>query len=69
MFFYHICYSAFKQPLRAKLSKLNRKQRSVYECFLLSKEVIHPHVPGGIRWYDLTLIIGPTFDGSLLLLG
>ena len=37
--------------------------------FLLRKEVIHPHVPVGIPCYDLTLIIGPTFDGSLLLLG
>ena len=37
--------------------------------FLLRKEVIHPHVPVGIPCYDLTLIIDPTFDGSLLLLG
>lgn len=69
MFFYHICYSVFKEPLRAELSKLNRKQPSVCLFFLLRKEVIHPHVPVGIPCYDLTLIIGPTFDGSLLLLG
>ena len=35
--------------------------------FLLRKEVIHPHVPVGIPCYDLTPVIGPTFDGSLLL--
>ena len=33
---------------------------------LLRKEVIHPHVPVGIPCYDLTPVIGPTFDGSLL---
>ena len=33
---------------------------------LLRKEVIHPHVPVGIPCYDLTPIIGPTLDGSLL---
>ena len=33
--------------------------------FLLRKEVIHPHVPVGIPCYDLTPVIGPTFDGSL----
>ena len=32
---------------------------------LLRKEVIHPHVPVGIPCYDLTPVIGPTFDGSL----
>ena len=34
--------------------------------FLLRKEVIHPHVPVGIPCYDLTPVIGPTFDGSPL---
>ena len=34
--------------------------------FLLRKEVIHPHVPVGIPCYDLTPVIGPAFDGSLL---
>ena len=28
--------------------------------------MIHPHVPVGIPCYDLTPVIGPTFDGSLL---
>ena len=28
--------------------------------------MIHPHVPVGIPCYDLTPIIGPTLDGSLL---
>ncbi len=32
----------------------------------LRKEVIHPHVPVGIPCYDLTPIIDPTLDGSLL---
>jgi len=31
--------------------------------------VIHPHVPVGIPCYDLTPIICPTLDGSLLLQG
>ena len=30
------------------------------------KEVIHPHVPVGIPCYDLTPIISPTLDVSLL---
>ena len=34
--------------------------------FLLRKEVIHPHVLVGIPCYDLTPIISPAFDGSLL---
>ena len=66
MFFYHICYSVFKEPLRAKLSKLNRKQPSVCEFFLLRKEVIHPHVPVGIPCYDLTPVTYPTLAGPLL---
>ena len=44
-------------------SKLNRNSNS--GAFLLRKEVIHPHVPVGIPCYDFTLIISPTFDGSL----
>ena len=35
-------------------------------AFLLRKEVIHPHVPVGIPCYDLTPIINPTLNGSLL---
>ncbi len=35
--------------------------------FLLRKEVFHPHVPVGLRCYDLTPVIGPAFDGSLLI--
>ena len=49
---------------RFDLPKPNRKQLVSY--FLLRKEVIHPHVPVGIPCYDLTPVIGPTFDGSLL---
>ena len=51
------------------LSKLNRltfPQIPTFLVFLLRKEVIHPHVPVGIPCYDLTPVIGPTFDGSLL---
>ena len=29
--------------------------------------MIHPHVPVGIPCYDLTPVISPAFDGSLLL--
>ena len=30
------------------------------------KEVIQPHLPVRLPCYDLTPVIGPTFDGSLL---
>ena len=46
------------------LPKPNRKYL-FSALFLLRKEVIHPHVPVGIPCYDLTPVIGPTFDGSL----
>ena len=50
-----------------RLPKLNRKcSITLLLYFLLRKEVIHPHVPVGIPCYDLTPVIGPTFDGSLL---
>ena len=52
------------------LSKLNRYTPYFLQFplffFLLRKEVIHPHVPVGIPCYDLTPVIGPAFDGSLL---
>ena len=51
----------FPEGLLRAPSKLNSK----LSCFLLRKEVIHPHVPVGIPCYDLTPVIGPTFDGSL----
>ena len=38
-------------------------------CFLLRKEVIHPHVPVGIPCYDLTPISGPALDASPLAVG
>ena len=38
----------------------------IYYCYLLRKEVIHPHVLVGIPCYDLTPIICPTLDGSFL---
>ena len=45
---------------------LNAKLTTFYHFFLLRKEVIHPHVLVGIPCYDLTPIICPTLDGSLL---
>lgn len=52
---------------KISLPKLNRKcSITLLLYFLLRKEVIHPHVPVGIPCYDLTPVIGPTFDGSLL---
>ena len=51
-----------------KLRPSKTKQENLFLTlyFLLRKEVIHPHVPVGIPCYDLTPVIGPTFDGSLL---
>ena len=70
---YVFCYSVFKDRLlffwKISLPKLNRKcpiSLYFFLYFLLRKEVIHPHVPVGIPCYDLTPVIGPTFDGSLL---
>ena len=65
------CYSVFKERPEVSFdpSKLNRiysKTQPFTFFFLLRKEVIHPHVPVGIPCYDLTPVIGPTFDGSLL---
>ena len=47
------------------------KPRSSHTVIFLTdilhrKEVIHPHVLVGIPCYDLTPIICPTLDGSLL---
>ena len=76
MSIYLFCYSVFKDHSFEKLnslSKLNRKLLCqlllLTKLLLLRKEVIHPHLPVGIPCYDLTPIIGPTFDDSLLLLG
>ena len=55
--------SSFQCPLECPgHSKPNKKA----QLSLPRKEVIHPHVPVGIPCYDLTPVIGPTFDGSLL---
>ena len=51
----------FPEGLLRAPSKLNSK----LSCFLLRKEVIHPHVPVGIPCYDLTPVVSPAFDGSL----
>ena len=58
------CYSVFKDRLWQISRSPKTKQETSF--FLLRKEVIHPHVPVGIPCYDLTPVIGPTFDGSLL---
>ena len=46
--------------------RVYRRSAEASGNFPLRKEVIHPHVPVGIPCYDLTPVIGPTFDGSLL---
>ena len=66
---YVFCYLVFKERTASglcfsHLPKLNRKY--LFYFFLLRKEVIHPHVPVGIPCYDLTPIIDPTLDSSLL---
>ena len=70
---YVFCYSVFKDRLLFRLEYQSSKtEQEMYDnsllllYFLLRKEVIHPHVPVGIPCYDLTPVIGPTFDGSLL---
>ena len=55
---------SFQRPLRVRPLKTRQNLRLL---FLLRKEVIHPHVPVGIPCYDLTPVIDPAFDGSLLL--
>ena len=55
-----------KNDFLKELRSLKTKQETSLLYFLLRKEVIHPHVPVGIPCYDLTPVIGPTFDGSLL---
>ena len=54
------------RSLKTKQDQLILKAQPGYTLFLLRKEVIHPHVPVGIPCYDLTPVIDPTFDGSLL---
>ena len=70
---YVFCYSVFKDRLLFRLEDQSSKtEQEMFDNslllldFLLRKEVIHPHVPVGIPCYDLTPVIGPTFDGSLL---
>ena len=64
-----ICYSVFKEQSRDRSLRVKQKQLRLVRFvffFLLRKEVIHPHVLVGIPCYDLTPIISPAFDGSLL---
>ena len=79
-FFYDRIYLLFKDlPYFFTYKKPYRSFKTEYDeyrfgnfryfyvsAFLLRKEVIHPHVPVGIPCYDLTPIIDPTLDGSLL---
>ena len=39
---------------------------TTYCIQFLRKEVIQPHLPIRLPWYDFTPIIAPTFDGWLL---
>ena len=57
-----------KNDFLKELRSLKTEQETS-PCFLLRKEVIHPHVPVGIPCYDLTPVIDPTFDGFLLAVG
>ena len=67
LLFYVFCYSVFKdRSSESSRPSKTRQETSSFLYFLLRKEVIHPHVPVGIPCYDLTPVIGPTFDGSLL---
>ena len=59
-----LLFSFQRSTLADSLGSPKTKQETSF--FLLRKEVIHPHVPVGIPCYDLTPVIGPTFDGSLL---
>ena len=65
---YVFCYSVFKDRLLGRFFRSSKTEQEISASlyFLLRKEVIHPHVPVGIPCYDLTPVIGPTFDGSLL---
>ena len=57
--------STFQRSLLRELISQNYIRRVSF-VLLLRKEVIHPHVLVGIPCYDLTPIICPTLDGSLL---
>ena len=59
-----ILSSLFPRSLKTKQETFPSEPKIT--LFLLRKEVIHPHVPVGIPCYDLTPVIDPTFDGSLL---
>ena len=60
-----LSYRPLFLPIREKLISQNYIRRVSF-VLLLRKEVIHPHVLVGIPCYDLTPIICPTLDGSLL---
>ena len=63
-------YGFQRSTLEDTLPKPDRNHSALFPFplyFLLRKEVIHPHVPVGIPCYDLTPVIGPAFDGSLLI--
>ncbi len=52
-----------KRSLRNQAMDNPTKKRDCQK--LLRKEVIQPHLPVRLPCYDLVLITGPTFDGSL----
>ena len=61
-----ILSSLFRDPSKLNKNTVLIGKLLLTTLFLLRKEVIHPHVPVGIPCYDLTPVIGPTFDGSPL---
>ena len=61
-----ILSSLFRDPSKLNKNTVLIGKLLLTTLFLLRKEVIHPHVPVGIPCYELTPVIDPTFDGSLL---
>ena len=52
-------------PGRTRSARIRVHGRTRSAIWLLRKEVIQPHLPVRLPCYDLVLIAGPTFDGSL----
>ena len=61
MFHYGACPGHQRTPMKPK----GWTGRLTPANGLLRKEVIQPHLPVRLPCYDLVLITGPTFDGSL----
>ena len=61
-----LSYRPIEFPPTREFFNLSKLYTTRIIVLLLRKEVIHPHVLVGIPCYDLTPIICPTLDGSLL---